>query len=987
MKTIISIFLTIFLFNISVAKDTFRDHDLITKKADRIFYPGDPVNASHIILPNPNRNRPQRDDFIGERFLAGRTFYDYQTNGSVGKMIALDSENGIHITWMDGEDADMANGTRNMKYNFFNPEDDSWIEEDGVPIQTGTRGGYGCIALTNEESQRALAFYHHTAGGGAGNFSMVGVDWARGIGAFDNARLPNYPEDEVLWAQGVMSPEGRIHVVYRRRAGESMISYTRAILNDDGNPVALDENPTAIQLSHVNTTRIARSPNSERAAITWMRSRVDFMDIHDFADWDGFAAYQMNNDLMLAWTDDGEEWNFEQARNITQNIPPDPLQEGVGSYGDTLRAYSNHDVIFDSEDNIHVVFDARQLKVQANPAGDRPPIDGLTVDASYIFHWSEETDQVTAVADGWYSQAIFDDEGIFVRRPVPGAWRSNVCNPSLGYDSEGDLYCVYNIYPLEDYSERDRVNGDIAVTVSEDNGATWYEPTMVVQTNTHLAEDGEHECESYPTVAEIVDDFLHISYEVDTEPGTSIQDDNMPITLCPWYYQRVPVEEISRENIWEDPPSWHVGFIPTVADITRDPGVPIAEQDVTVTARVLANGGRALEEVTLEYVLDGDLENSQSIDMEETEVANVYSGIIPDVDEGISVWYRVTATDNDQGITTNPVGWWYSYMPRIEEGLLIRDIQYRPEEWTVDYSPYMDYGVSVSGTVTTNPEFAGNFGAFAIQEDSELWSGVFVRGADEFPEEGSLVQVIGVVRESDDNDNSGRWRYLTYIDVSEGGSIEVLGQGDIPAPIEIEVSDMVMDTRAEHLEGVLAHLNAFEIGSLDDVDLLGDYYPIVSLDDEAEGWMITYGLDAAVQEDLGFLDYRQGTRLPYLTGIFTENQNYGIAPRTDEDVPPFDQVSVREEQKVLPYSVKLNAAYPNPFNSKTRISFDIPEAARVNLAVYTLNGRLIDNIIQGQVSVGNNALNYDASGLTTGMYILRLETTGITLNQKLVLVK
>ncbi len=517
--------------------------------ADRIVLPSDPLPEAPFVRAR-RLPRPRRDDIIGELFEAGDTYCDYQTNGSVGKMIAVDPDGGVHVTWMDADDSEL--DTRHQKYNYMG-ENGQWINEEGVNVDPGTKSGYGCLWLSEEDLPRALSFCH-VEGILEDITGVCGIDWSAGAGAFGLAPLPRYPERPIIWPQGVMTAEWKIHVVCNRRDAR-MISYTRGLLDDHGDLQFEDEVPVEVSETHLNTYRIARSPNSERAAITWLNSRVG---IPAPPEWDGFLVYQMNNDIWLAWTDDGERWNFDEPLNVTDCIPPNPWAEGDAIYGDTLLPYCTHDIIFDAGDNIHIVFETRGL--WWNPLDDElPPVDGLTVDASHLWHWSEETGEIDPVADGWFSQR--DIVGNDTLWPAPGAWKSNVCNPSLAYDENDDLYCVYNFYPhgdyVEDIGERGRCNGDIAVTVSEDNGESWYYPTMIVRSPSPNAESGEAMCECYPTVAERIDENLHVFYEVDTEPGTSIQDAGATNTLCPFYYQRVPVDSIARDSLWSDGPSFH----------------------------------------------------------------------------------------------------------------------------------------------------------------------------------------------------------------------------------------------------------------------------------------------------------------------------------------------------------------------------------------------------------------------------------------------
>lgn len=939
-------------------------------RPDRIYLPGSEIQESPSI--RPAKEIPHRD----ERVLAGDTWYDYQSNGTVGKMIALDSDGGIHITWMDGENDNMVGGPRHQKYNVLD-ENGNWLEEDGLQIDEGDRGGYGCIWLSNEDPQRAMPFYHVVLNDVV--TGMCGMDWQARLGAFINTPLPRYPENEVIWPQGVMSPEGRIHTVANRRDAR-MISYSGGDLDFDGNPRFPNRNAEEVGETHLNTFRIARSPVSERVAITWMTSRVG-IPVPDA--WANHVAYQINNDLMLAWTDDGEEWNFDEPLNITDNLPPDPHREGNAAYGDTLRPFCTHDVIFDSEDNIHVIFDARGLWVQPIPV-DQPPVDGWTVDASCLFHWSEDADEITPVADGWYSHREEDEDGNITRWPTPGAWRNNVCNPSMGYDAEGDLYCVFNYYPTMDYSTESYCNGDVAVTVSEDNGRTWYMPTMITETRSHEADPGESLCESYPTLAEVVDDQLHISYEMDTEPGTTIQDypgRNEMASLCPWYYHSFDVDDVLREDIWEDGPNWHATFNLIIEDVGRQRGVPVPDEDVIITAHIVATGGNDLAGAYLDYRIGGNDGEIVTVEMRGDE-DDIFSEAIPAQDENTTVWYRLHAIDEGDNETYVPTGYWYSYVVRPEGGLRIHDVQYRFEEWVVDYSPYRDYEVTLTGVVTTPLDFNDLYGAFAIQEASAFWSGVFVRGYGQQVEMGTLVRVTGTVRERDPDD-AQKWKYQTYIEINADEDVEVLGEEELPDPLVVDINELTYETHAEHLEGVLVRLENWEIGSRNN-NLRDVYLPLNDENGNPAGWLTTYGLDEGVIIDLDIDTWVQGTAGAWVQGVFAENQHYAIAPRGDSD---FSALSVKGEMTPSPVEFRLRAVYPNPFNNRTRVMFEIPAAGFTHIAVYDLAGRLVTTALEGSVPAGNHAVTINANDMSTGVYILRLKTDYASESRKIVLIQ
>ena len=520
------LFFTISVFSADKPAMIYAPADL---PADPIIKPNQPIPIERIMNAQP-RQHPRRDDFIGERVEVGNTWFDYQSNGSVGKMIKVDPDGNVHVTWMDAADQEWEQ--RHQKYNCR--MDGEWMGEDGFNVDDSERSGYGCLCLTNEDEPRAIVFCHILDGDGQLR-SYAFLDFFPGWGAF----IPTMMPGNTTYPQGVLSRDGIIHTVAWGYDEEVyMLYYAAGAINDAGEAIEFfDDEPIEIGETNINTYRIARSPNSERAAIIFPNTRFPGPD------WMDFLAYQMNNDLFLVWTDDGENWNFDEPFNITRCIEPDPEREGDLAYGDTLLPYATFDLIFDADDNIHVVFGTRGF--WQNPDGEgEPPVDRLSVDASFLFHWSEETDLITPVADGWFSQLDGDE------RPQPGAWKSNVSNPSLALDENGDLYCVFEYYP-HGVHENGYCFADLMVTVSEDNGETWFYPTKIVETPAEQNDDPFSEI--YPTVAERVDDFLHIFYEEDQAAGNFVQDEGVPVTLNSFFYHTVPIDEIQRDSIWLGP--------------------------------------------------------------------------------------------------------------------------------------------------------------------------------------------------------------------------------------------------------------------------------------------------------------------------------------------------------------------------------------------------------------------------------------------------
>ena len=130
-----------------------------------------------------------------------------------------------------------------------------------------------------------------------------------------------------------------------------------------------------------------------------------------------------------------------------------------------------------------------------------------------------------------------------------------------------------------------------------------------------------------------------------------------------------------------------------------------------------------------------------------------------------------------------------------------------------------------------------------------------------------------------------------------------------------------------------------------------------------------------------------------------ENPNYiGSFISTTSDHAPvwtrfdFSRSLVSTEDEYIsesPETFELNQNYPNPFNPTTNISFSVPERSDVTLKVYDVMGREVASIANSQTFTrGAHTLAFDASSLSSGMYIYRLTLdNGMSLSRKMMIVK
>ncbi|MDQ7815668.1 MAG: fibronectin type III domain-containing protein [Melioribacteraceae bacterium] len=89
----------------------------------------------------------------------------------------------------------------------------------------------------------------------------------------------------------------------------------------------------------------------------------------------------------------------------------------------------------------------------------------------------------------------------------------------------------------------------------------------------------------------------------------------------------------------------------------------------------------------------------------------------------------------------------------------------------------------------------------------------------------------------------------------------------------------------------------------------------------------------------------------------------------------------------LPKDFSLKQNYPNPFNPVTTIEFSIPRNGRYSITVYNILGQLIKTLAESEYEPGYYKLNFDASGLASGVYIYRLSGLKVNILKKMIILK
>ncbi|MDD3642762.1 MAG: PKD domain-containing protein [Candidatus Krumholzibacteria bacterium] len=88
-----------------------------------------------------------------------------------------------------------------------------------------------------------------------------------------------------------------------------------------------------------------------------------------------------------------------------------------------------------------------------------------------------------------------------------------------------------------------------------------------------------------------------------------------------------------------------------------------------------------------------------------------------------------------------------------------------------------------------------------------------------------------------------------------------------------------------------------------------------------------------------------------------------------------------------PDALELRQNYPNPFNPITTIAFGRPEAGNVRLDVYTVKGELVETLVDGTRGAGYHTVEWNAAGVSSGIYLYRLITPRSVLTRKMILLR
>ena len=213
-------------------------------------------------------------------------------------------------------------------------------------------------------------------------------------------------------------------------------------------------------------------------------------------------------------TDNGTSW----VRSLVDSFPYTPDYTATAPFGnDSIPTNDGSmDVMYDAGNNIHVVY--ALSKAGRNSTGSGVFMPGTVG----LVYWNDITNTkvnipiplsaIDADADGQYKIGDFSTDITKCR------YRNlSILNmPNIGMDASGNIFVTFSLIADNDTTADGQGFRDIWVVSSTNGGANWTAPTNL----TSFIGQGLEQ--AFPSLAKRVDNYLHIIFQEDVEPGTAL---------------------------------------------------------------------------------------------------------------------------------------------------------------------------------------------------------------------------------------------------------------------------------------------------------------------------------------------------------------------------------------------------------------------------------------------------------------------------------
>jgi len=491
----------------------------------------------------------------------GDTWYDYQHNGTMCRMIDVADIGGtalVHMAWMrlpKNPDLD-ATATRAMEYNYYDASSASlggqtaassdWAGYCGLDAVGDGRAmvaGHERIGQTFQgqaywDDSPAAQFFLKTCRipDSLAEYAGPGQSTIGNAAQWPKFRYQETTPDTVLhmFCQiGHPNPGDPQEIYYIRKVGP----YTNTDCGWDYPPYVVD---TIFDISQ----DVACSEVTGKVALVWT-GNITGSAVCDTNSGEA-TAVQLDNDIYYQISDDqGVTWH--PRVNLTCNV------DGEAGY----RPYTDLSALMTSDENLHIVWSGRVWPADANTGGT------VGFDCR-IFHWSEDVPQIRTVHNAEWDQEVCNG----------GAWQMNVSKMSVS-ECDGRIYVLFvqfNDIPngvTDDCAQRGidgsdvvgSANGDLWICVSADNGLTWDQARNLTNSYSPGCDSltgavGPCESDHWPSMVRYgrqntVDDDWGGAVYIDYSAGTVVPYAGDHYLDIQWIHDLDPGGIVQNEGTWQ----------------------------------------------------------------------------------------------------------------------------------------------------------------------------------------------------------------------------------------------------------------------------------------------------------------------------------------------------------------------------------------------------------------------------------------------------
>ncbi len=164
----------------------------------------------------------------------------------------------------------------------------------------------------------------------------------------------------------------------------------------------------------------------------------------------------------------------------------------------------------------------------------------------------------------------------------------------------------------------------------------------------------------------------------------------------------------------------------------------------------------------------------------------------------------------------------------------------------------------------------------------------------------------------------------------------------------------------ENGDGDFSHFNLYRGVDIDSIELL-------------ESLIDTSYIDSNINKDT---KYYYG-----VTAIDIHGNESSVSQVLSGEI---SQLSISNE---LPHKFELFTPYPNPFNPITHITYSLPKYSWVKLDVYSLDGKLVERLVDIYQGVGLHSIYWTPQNVSSGAYIIRLKWDENVMEEKVLFIK